>query len=204
MKKSVLIGGVAAIVVLASGWALAQGPGYGPGFGPGFMRGGGPYGMGPGMMWDGGRGFGPGYMHRGRGMWGGPGWGFTGAAQLDGLKNELAITPAQEAAWTKYAKAVEDAAGAMKTLRDGVDRDAVAKMSRTERYDFFAKVREQRWQQHGAVTAAARELFATLDERQKDRAEDALPGLGGFGAGRALGPGGGFGPGWMHGGRGWR
>jgi len=51
---------------------------------------------------------------------------------------------------------------------------------------------------------AARELFATLDEKQKDAAEDVLPGLGGFGA-RA---GGGFGSGMMHGwgrgGPGWR
>ena len=88
--------------------------------------------------------------------------------------------------------------GGLELLEITIDPEAVAKMSRSERYDFIAKVREQRWQQHQAVRTAARELFATLDEKQKDVADDALPGLGGFG------------PGMMHGGRrggpgyGWR
>lgn len=225
MKKTLVIGGVAATAVLVAGWALAQSPGYGPGgFGPRFSPDGGPYRMGPGMMGDrdggwgpgytqdggrgwgpgmmGGRGMGPGYMHHmGRSMMGdGPGWMFADTAQLDAAKRELAVTPAQEPAWSKYAKTVQDAAAAVKTLRDGVDPATVSKMSPTERQALFAKVHEQRWQQLETVRAAARELFATLDEKQKEVAEDVLPGLGGFGPRAGFGPGGGFGPGMMHGG----
>ena len=43
------------------------------------------------------------------------------------MKTELGITPAQETAWTKYAKAVQDAATTMKTTREGVDPDALSK-----------------------------------------------------------------------------
>jgi hypothetical protein len=66
MKKKVLvIGGIAAIAVLAGGWALAQTAGHNhDGFGPPFMQGHGPGHMGPGMMQIGrGRmGTGPGMM----------------------------------------------------------------------------------------------------------------------------------------------
>lgn len=52
MKKKVLvIGGIAATVMLVGGWALAQSALHGPGgFGPPFMHRMGPNGMGPGMM----------------------------------------------------------------------------------------------------------------------------------------------------------
>jgi hypothetical protein len=54
--KALIIGGIAAVAVLAGGWALAQTTGHGPGgFGPG--------GFGPG-------GFGPGGMHGMRGQMG--------------------------------------------------------------------------------------------------------------------------------------
>ena len=49
-------------------------------------------------------------------MHGGPGQTFADPARIDALKAELAITPAQEPAWTKYAKAVQDAAA---THEDG-------------------------------------------------------------------------------------
>ena len=113
------------------------------------------------------------------------------------MKRELAVTPAQEPVWTKYAKTVQDDAAAMKALRDGVDPAAVRKMSPTERQALFTKVHEQRWQQLETVRAAARELFATLDEKQKEVAEDVLPGLASFGHGRMHGGrGGGPGYGW--------
>lgn len=73
-KKVLLIGGIAAAIVLAGGWALAQSAGHGPGG----MRGLGPgmHGhMGPGMngqMGPGMRGqMGPGMMGMGLGMMGG-------------------------------------------------------------------------------------------------------------------------------------
>ena len=45
-KKALVIGGIAAAVVLGGGWALAQSHDHGAGFGPPFMRGDGPRGHG--------------------------------------------------------------------------------------------------------------------------------------------------------------
>jgi hypothetical protein len=78
MKKTLVIGGIAATAVLVAGWALAQSPGYGPGgfgpgFGPRFSQEGGPYGVGPGMMGDRGRGWGP-VTGRTKAAVGGPAW----------------------------------------------------------------------------------------------------------------------------------
>ena len=51
MKKTLIVGAIAATTVFAGGWALAQTVGQGPmGFGPPFMRDHGPDGMRPGMM----------------------------------------------------------------------------------------------------------------------------------------------------------
>jgi LTXXQ motif family protein len=176
-KKALLIGTVAAAAVLVAGWAVAQ-P-YGRGFGPSFMWGDGP-GMGPGMMRDWGRGMGP--MHR----WGGGpmmmGGIFADPARIETLKSELGITAAQEPAWTKYAKALEEAATAMRATRASVDPSAVSRMSDQDRYALFTKVREDRQKQFGTVNKAADDLLATLDDGQKAKARATLPGLG-FGPG---------------------
>jgi hypothetical protein len=194
MKNKILLIGVAASAVLVGGWALAQshGPGFGPSFmwgddeegggpgmmgrmGPGMMqqhmgRGMGP-GMGPGMMHQMGRQMGPGMMH------GGPASTFGDPARLDALKTELAITTAQEPAWTRYAKTVQEAATAMKTSRDSVDPDAVGRMSPADRFAFMTRMREQGQKQHEVVKTAADELLAALDDGQKAKARDVLPGL---------------------------
>lgn len=173
-KKSLVIGGIATAAVLAGGWALAQPAGFGPGgIGPGGM--GGMRGMmGPGMHGQ----MGPGAMH------GGPGFAFD-PARLDTLKTKLGIKPAQEQAWTKYTKALQDAATAMKTARDSVNPEAVSKLGPQERFAFATKMREQAQKQHETVTTAANELLATLDDTQKAKAQQTLPGLA-------------FGPGPMH------
>lgn len=199
-KKALVISAIAVTTVLAGGWALAQSVGQGPmGFGPPFMRGHGPDGMGPGMMR--GMGHGPGMMQgmdhgmgpgmmKGHGMMKGMGPGMMhgraglgiDAAQLEALKTELKITAAQEQAWSKYAKAVQDAAATMKTTRESVDPEAVSKMTPADRYAFVSKMREQAQTQFGAVKAAADELLAILDPSQKSQAMQILPGL-------AFGPG---------------
>ena len=190
-KKAFAIGAIAVAAVLAGGWALAQSVGHGPmGFGPPFMRGQGPDGTGPGMMRGMGhgammgmdhgimmgpgmmQGMGPGMMHGREGM------GFADPAALDELKAELGITPAQEQAWSKYAKAVQDAAEAAKTRREGVDPEVVSKMAPADRYAFVSRMREQRQEKLGALRAAATELLATLDASQKAEATEILPGLG--------------------------
>lgn len=178
-KKTLIIGGIAAATILVGGWALAQSAGHSPGgFGPPFMHGRGPGGMGPGGMMG---------MHgqMGPGMRGGPGLAQFDPAQIDTLKTELAITAAQEPAWTKYAKAIQDAAAAMKATREGIDPEAVSKMSPQDRFAFASKMREQGRKQFDTVQTAAKELLATLDDTQKARAQTTLPGLA-------------FGPGMMH------
>jgi hypothetical protein len=185
--------------------------GFGGGYGPGGMygmqgrMGGGMYG-GPGMHrgWGPGRqgGWGPGMQGGGApgmGGWGlGPRAGFGAgpldAGRIDALKTELAITAAQEPAWTKYTDAVKTAATALQSARDSVDTEAVGRMTPTERFTLMTRLRSERHKQIDAVHAAAAELLATLDETQKAKAFDRLPGL-------AFGPGmrgAGFGPRWQN------
>jgi hypothetical protein len=191
MKKKVLIIGAAAVATtLVGGWVLAQS--LRPAFGPPFMQGVGPGGMGPGMMQHMmqhmGPGMGPAMMQRmhgamGPGMaHGGPGLAFADPAQVDKLKGEIGITPAQEAAWTKYTKAVQDAAVTMKTTREGIDPAMVSKMTPRDRFAFATKMREQGQKQFEAVKTAVNELLAALDDGQKAKAKETLPGL-------AFGPG---------------
>ncbi|HWE21089.1 MAG TPA: Spy/CpxP family protein refolding chaperone [Hyphomicrobiaceae bacterium] len=142
------------------------------GIGPGMMKGKG--GHGPGMM----KGMGP--MMHGRGA-------FADPAQIDALKGELGITTAQETAWGKYAKAVQDAAAAMKTARESVDPGAVSKMAPAERFAFVSKMREQGQKRFETVSTAANELLAVLDDNQKTKAHTILPGLA-FGPGPMWGP----------------
>ena len=186
-RKVLLIGGIAAATVLAGGWALAQADGHGPGgFGPGAMHG----GMGQGMHGQMGQGMhggmGPGMHGRmGPGMRGqmGPGrhggLGFTqfDPARIDTLKTELGITAPQEPAWTKYAKAVQDAATAMKTTRESVNPETFTRLIPQERFASVSKVREEARKQHETVQTAANELLATLDDTQKAKARQTLPGL---------------------------
>ena len=192
-RKVLLIGGIAAATVLAGGWALAQTSGHGPGYmhgqtgqGMGDMHG----SMGQGMHGQMGRGMhgqmGPGMPGRvGRGMRGqmGPGThgrpGFTQVdpARIDTLKTELGLTAAQEPAWTKYAKAAQDAATAMKTTREGTNPETIGRLSPAERFAFVSKIREQAQKQREAVQTAADELLATLDDTQKAKARTVLPGL---------------------------
>jgi hypothetical protein len=136
-----------------------MGPGMGQGMGHGMMQ-----GMGHGMMEGMGHRMGPGMMH------GAPGAAFADAEDIGELKAELGITTAQE-----------QAAAATETTRGSIDRQAVSKMSPADRYAFVSKMHEQRQQQVDAVKTAANELLATLDDNQKAKAADILPGLATFG-----------------------
>jgi hypothetical protein len=109
-------------------------------------------------------------------------------ARIETLKSELGITAAQEPAWTKYAKALEEAATAMSATRASVDPYTVSRMTDQDRYAFFTKIREERQKQFGTVSKAADELIAALDDSQKAKARATLPGLG-FGPGPMWGGG---------------
>gem|GEM_PF-872602 len=182
MKRKILvIGGIAAATVLVGGWAFAQSPGHGPGGMQGMQGMQGMHGkMGPGMQGQ----MGPGIRgEMGAGMHGGPGLMQFDPARIDTLKTELGIRAAQEPAWTKYAKAIQDAAATMQTTRQGIDRDAVSKMGPQDRYAFVTKMREQGQKLFETVQTAANELVATLDDTQKAKARDTLPGLASVGPG---------------------
>lgn len=181
-KTALLIGGVAAATLLVGGLALAQtsdhGPGAMRGMGPG-MHGqmGGMHGqMGAGMH---------GQMGGMRGQMGPGGSGLTqfDPARIETLKTELGITAAQEPAWTKYATAIQDAAATMKTTRESVDPESVSKLSPADRFAFVTKMREQGQKQFETVQTAANELLTTLDDAQKAKARDTLPGLASSGPG---------------------
>lgn len=176
-KKTVILGGLAAAVLLTGGWAYAQSSGHGPGgFGPMFMHGTG--GMGPGMM--------QGMM--GPGMMGG-GMAFADPARLDALKAELAIKPEQEAAWVKYTTALKDATGTMKAAFEDTGTDPKSAAAQ-DRFAQMTKFHELGQTQFKSVESAASELLATLDDAQKAKAQESLPGLA-FGPGAMRGHAGG-------------
>lgn len=178
-KRTLVLGGLATAILLTGGWAYAQTTGHG-GFGPMSMHGSGS--MGPGMMRGvaGGR-MGSDMMH---GMMGG-GNTFANPSQVDALKAELAIRPEQEAAWTKYAAALKDAVGAMTVAFEGAANDP-KDASPQDHFTQMTKIRDLGRQQFEAVQTAANELVSTLDDSQKAKAQESLPGLA-------------FGPGRMHG-----
>lgn len=176
-----------------------MGPGmrgqYGPGphgpRGPHMQGQRGPHGpQGPGMRGQRGPGpHGPGMQGKfGPGRHGGPRFGAFDPARLDSLKSELGITAEQEAAWTEYTKTVQDAATAMKTARAELTKDD--EKVRQERFAARSKMREEAKKQFDTVKTAADALLAKLDDAQKAKAQNTLPGLAfGPGARHAAGPG---------------
>jgi periplasmic protein CpxP/Spy len=105
------------------------------------------------------------------------------AARLTALKTELAITPAQEPAWSIYTKVVVDTATAQKAQHEKIDRDAVHKMEPNDRQAFRTGQQTQRQAAMATVKTAADALLAVLDEPQKAKARESLPGLVDLGAG---------------------
>ncbi|HEY1932108.1 MAG TPA: Spy/CpxP family protein refolding chaperone [Acetobacteraceae bacterium] len=148
-SKIALAATLAVLGVGAAAFAQPMGPGsgYGPGYG----------GMGPGMM--------------------GSGYGYGDpTAYLDGLKTELAITHAQDAAWNIYADAVKRAAEQMQGVRATM-WDAMGTASWQERRDMMNSMFDARQQAFQIVQAAAGKLLPTLTTAQQAKAENSLPGL---------------------------
>lgn len=204
-RKFVFAGAVVAALAGASAYAIAHpGQGFGPG-GDGCEG-----GMGRGM------GMGPG---RGLGMMGSPGGHRVGwqspDVRLAAAKAEIAIKPEQTAAWDAYAKIVTETAAEMRRNHEQIDRDAVHAMKPEDRQAFRDAMMKQRDEAFAKVKAAAEKLLAELDDAQKAKARDGLPGLAvhGFGGGgprhgmasgphsrrdggHSMGHGGGMGPRW--------
>jgi hypothetical protein len=122
-------------------------------------------------------GHGPGFAMQGGMHHGGKAGAFGDPARVDALRAELAITAAQEPAWTAYTGVLRDTAASMRASHEGVDRDAVHKMSDEDRQAFMKGMRARRDQAFGTVKAAAENLLAVLDDAQKTKATQSLPGL---------------------------
>jgi hypothetical protein len=124
-----------------------------------------------------GPGFGPGMMGMRHGMMMGGGHGpmmggFADPAEhLDVVKKEIGIKPEQQAAWDAYSKTVQETAAAMQ---------------------------KQRQEGPEKVRTAAENLLSTLDDAQKTKANEILPGVASPGPGMRHGMmgGRGMGPGW--------
>jgi hypothetical protein len=179
IKKIIGAGAAVATLGILGTYAFAQ---QGPGFGPGRM------GMGPGMM----KGMGPGM----KGEVADP------AARLATLKGELGIRSEQTAAWDAYARVVTDTAAGMRVHREHMTRDTMQKMDTKAREEFAANMQKQVTDSQAKVKVAAEELLTKLDDAQKAKARDSLPGLVAAGPGQgmrhgAMGAGKGMGTPWM-------
>lgn len=134
---------------------------------------------------------GPGMM--GGGMMGG---GWDPASYLDRLKQELAITAAQEPAWKEYADVVNGTAETMRALHQTV-WESMGTASWEERRNMMNTMFDARHEAQKNVAEAADKLLGQLDPAQQRQAQQVLPGLG-FGGrggmGSGMGPGSGAGP----------
>jgi hypothetical protein len=106
--------------------------------------------------------------------------GLDSAAYLGSVKQQLSITQAQEDAWAAYTKSVQDTmaslwtqhGNAMKAMHDSSDSQAV-----------MSQMQDQHQQAVQALRTAADKLLATLDDSQKQKAQEVLPGLASGGPG---------------------
>jgi hypothetical protein len=102
---------------------------------------------------------------------------FGDPAQFDTLKAELGITAAQEPAWTAYTGTLRETAASMRAGHESVDMNAIHAMSDEDRQAFVEGMREQGDKAFATVKEAAEKLLAALDDTQKARAKEVLPGL---------------------------
>jgi len=162
--KIIGLAAAAALAAVAGTYAVTAFAQDHKSFGPPFMHGAGPHGM--------------------MGKHGSPMAGaVTDTTRLDSLKKEIGITAAQDPAWTAYAKTLQDSAGVMKSRHRSMDMGKMHAMSEKDREAMMAGMREQGQKAFQTVKAAAEKLLAALDETQKTKARETLPGL------RAAGPG---------------
>ena len=108
------------------------------------------------------------------------------------LKAELKITPAQQAAFDRYAQVIRDnAAATQKAFQDMRGRDRNQNMSAIERIEQRARIAQLRDQQQQQYLAAFRPLYASLSADQKKVADNlAAPRFGRGFRGDRGGPGG--------------
>lgn len=170
---------------------MGQGP-MGPGMmGPGMMGQGpmGPGMMGPGMM-------GPGMMGRGMGGQGrmgarmGPGMmGGCGGMMMAGspsariagrlayLRVELGITDSQKDAFDAYADAIKSSAGQLPSMWQQMNKMMSAETP-VERLNIRLSMMEARVEALKSVKPKLEALYATFSDEQKQKANEAMIGMG--------------------------
>jgi hypothetical protein len=157
--KVIALAAVAVVLGTAGVHAIAAPPaGHGPGFAMASHHDAGP----KGMMG----------MHRG-GMAG----AFSDPAHFDTLRTELGITAGQEAAWTAYTSALQKTVASVRASHEKVDMKALHGKSAEDRQAFVKGMQERHEKAFGTVKAAAEKLLAALDDTQKVKAKEILPGL---------------------------
>ncbi len=172
--KFVFTLGAALSLGLAAAAVSAHPYGYGPGWGGGYMHGYGAgqgYGMGPGMM----GGYGPGYGMGPRAMFGGN-YGNVDE-NLARLKEQLGITPKQDAAWqafTKSAKEQSESRQAWFAKMQQARSAGSAPEFLAQRTEFM----KQRQAEAEANAAALKNLYAALTPEQKAIADRSFGGYG--------------------------
>ena len=157
--KVIAVAAAAVILGTAGVHAIAAPPaGHGPGSAMSFMHGAGVEGM----------------MGMGHG---GMATAFGDPARFDALKTELGITATQEPAWAEYTNTLRETAASMRASHENVDMNAAHRMSDEDRLAFMKGMHEQRDNAFGTVKAAAEKLLAALDDTQKAKAKEILPGV---------------------------
>jgi len=145
---------------------------------------------GPAMMGGGSAGM-MGCSMMGQGM-GGPGGMMQGggfadpSGYLGSLKGELAITVQQDKAWNDYTDVVKATAEQMRAAHEGMFR-SMATQSWQQRRDAMDQMFATRQQAYANVHHAATQLIALLDDAQKAKAQQSLPGLAAHGPGMMQG-----------------
>ena len=97
--------------------------------------------------------------------------------RLDGLKKQLAITAAQETAWTAYAAAVKKNAEGMQGAHQTM-RQAMAAKTPVERMDGHITAMDGRANLMKALKPALATLYDALTAEQKTKANGVLAGRG--------------------------
>lgn len=161
---------LAAVLALGAGAGLAQQPPKGP--------------MGPGSELGGGRMMGmPGGGTMGMGdcpmmgmMPGSTEMPAFGEGRIAFLKAELAITPAQQAAWDAYAAALKKNFASMQGMRQSMM--ALHGKTPVERLDAHLSAMTSRHAALSEIKPALSALYTALSEEQKKKADLLLTGMG--------------------------
>jgi len=154
--------GTAAIAAGLIGWqALAQTP-----------TAQGPESHGSAMMMGGSKGMSMGMAHQHMGA------NVADPARLADMKRKLGITEKQTPAWDTYSRAVIDAAASLRAQHQS--HMAMTHGSADDHIAVMTRMHEQRQQALDIMKTAAQTLLGALDEGQRAKAREILPGLASF------------------------